>query len=304
VNSKAYAGNLPLAAVEREFHTGTVVLHYEEGPDNGPPLVLLHGLARNCADFELLIPQLSQEWHVFAVDLRGHGKSGHVHRGYSSEGYAGDVAALVEEVINKPTILFGHSLGGVAATCVAASQPERVRALILGDSALTARAFPCGLYPALFEALLRLRVAGGTVEQMAKGLAQVRIPLPGIDERIAIGDLPGNDEAYLMKWAACLQQVDPGALEMTLDGSTWGDYDGEKLMAKISCPTLLLQANPELGGLMSDEELERATQLLAKPKVEKFPLLGHALHLQQPQPVLKAITNFLKELRNSQIGAK
>jgi pimeloyl-ACP methyl ester carboxylesterase len=295
VNSRAHS--TPISQLQHhEFHTGTVVLHYEEGPENGPPLVLLHGLARNCQDFSILIPHLSQKWHVYAVDLRGHGKSGHVQRGYSSEGYAADVMALLQNVISQPTILFGHSLGGVAATYATAKIPEFVRALILGDSALTARAFPNSLYPALFEAMLRLRLSDGTLEQMAKGLAEIRIPLPGIDEHIAIGELPGNDEVYLLKWAACLKQVDPGALEMTLDGTTWGDYDGEALMAKISCPTLLLQANPELGGLMSDAELTRAVELLAKPKVEKFPLLGHALHLQQPQPVLKAVTNFLNEL--------
>lgn len=295
VNYKPQPSKLACLA-DKEFHTGTVVLHYEEGPKNGLPLIMLHGLARNCQDFSVLIPQLSHKWHIYAVDLRGHGKSGHVPRGYSSEGYSADVAAFVEQVIGRPAILFGHSLGGVAATRVAAEHSELVQALILGDSALTAGAFPSSLYPALFEALFRLRVTGGTVEQMAKGLAEIRIPLPGIDEHIAIGDLPGNDEAYLLKWAACLRQVDPEALQMTLDGTTWGDFDGEALMAKISCPTLLLQANPELGGLMSDAELTRALQLLAKPKVEKFPLLGHALHLQQPQPVLKAVTNFLSGL--------
>jgi hypothetical protein len=36
-------------------------------------------------------------------------------------------------------------------------------------------------------------------------------------------------------------------------------------------------------------------QLLAKPKLQKFPLLGHALHLQQAQPVLNAVTSFLQE---------
>jgi pimeloyl-ACP methyl ester carboxylesterase len=295
VNSKPLAGMLP-HLLDREFHTGLVLLHYQEGPKNGPPLILLHGLARNCHDFTILIPHLSQNWHVYAVDLRGHGKSGHVRLGYTSEGYAADLRALLEGPVKAPAVLFGHSLGGVAAIHVAAERPEMVRALILGDSALTAGAFPCSLYPALFEALLRLRLTGGTLEQMAKGLADIHIPLPGIDEQVAIGDLPGNDEAYLLKWAACLQQVDPGAIQMTLDGTTWGDFDGEALMARITCPTLLLQANPELGGLMSEGELQRALRLLAKPQLKRFPLLGHALHLQQPQPILRAVSEFLSGL--------
>jgi pimeloyl-ACP methyl ester carboxylesterase len=278
----------------RQCVTGQLVLHYEEGPKNGPPLVLLHGLARNSQDFSVLLPQLTRRWHLYAVDLRGHGKSGRVPRGYSSNGYASDLVMLLKNAVAKPAILFGHSLGGVVAMRVAAEEPALVRALVLGDSALTAGSFPNSLYPALFDALLGVRLAAGTVEQMAHRLAQVRIPLPGIDERIALGDLPGNDEPYLQKWAACLLQVDPEALQMTLDGSTWGDFDGEALMRKIACPTLLLQANPELGGLMSDAEVNRALQLLARPTLQKFPLLGHALHLQQAQPVLNAITGFLQ----------
>jgi pimeloyl-ACP methyl ester carboxylesterase len=279
----------------RECRTGELVLHYEEGPNSGPPLILLHGLGRNCHDFSVLFPALSRQWHLYAVDLRGHGKSGRVPRGYSSNGYASDIVTLLKSAVACPAILFGHSLGGVTAMRVAAEQPALVRALILGDSALTASSFPGSLYPALFEMLLKVRLSNGSVEQMAQGLAQSRIPLPGIDELIAIGDLPGHDEAYLLKWAACLQQVDPEALQMTLDGSTWEDFDGEPLMKRIVCPTLLLQANPDLGGLMSDSEVHRAMQLLAKPKLEKFPLLGHALHLQQAQPVLNAVTSFLQE---------
>ena len=281
--------------VDRNLQTPNLVLHYEEGPANGPPLFLLHGLARNCHDFSALLPCLSQHWHVYAVDLRGHGKTDHVPGGYVSSGYAIDVAFLLKEVVRKPAAIFGHSLGGMTALRVAAEHSNRVRALILGDSCMSAGDFAHGLYPTLFRALLILRRSGGTLDEMARDLAQVRIPLPGLDEEWAIGDLPGNDERSLRKWAECLIQVDPQAIEMTLDGSSWSDFDGEALMRKVACPTLILQANPDLGGLVSDDELTRATQLLEKPTIEKFPLLGHALHLQQPEPVLKVITRFLND---------
>jgi len=279
--------------VERDLQTPDVALHYNEGPENGEPLVLLHGLARNCHDFSTLLPPLSQQWHVYAVDLRGHGKTSHVPGGYLSSGYALDVGLLLKQVVRRPAALFGHSLGGMTALRVAAEHPKLVHALILGDSCLSAGDFAHGLYPTLFRALLKLRRAGGSLEQIATDLAEIHIPLPGLDEEVKIGDLPGNDAAYLKKWAECLLQVDPQAIEMTLDASTWSDFDGEALMRRVECPTLILQANPDLGGLVSDEELKRATQLLAKPTVEKFPLLGHALHLQQPQPVLRVITRFL-----------
>ncbi len=281
---------------EKLFDAGVVKINYAEAPKRGRPLLLLHGVARNWRDFRGLIPVLSQRWHVYALDMRGHGKSGRVPGGYQSRGYAADVTRLMREVVGQPAVIFGHSLGGMTAMHIAAEQPELVRAVILGDNLLSQGALSHGMYPALFAGLHKLARQGGSVQELAKGLASIEIPLPGVDHPVAIGELPGNDEPYLLKWAECLRQVDPEALAMTLDGSTQADFDAEALLQAMLCPTLILQANPDLGGLMSDEEVRRAMRLLAQPKLVSFPLLGHALHLQQAQPVLKAVTTFLELL--------
>src|ERR1700691_217022 len=75
--------------VERTFDTDEVRLNYAEGPANGPPLVLIHGLGRRWQVFLPIIPALSLRWHIFAPDLRGHGKSSHVARGYHGPQYSG-----------------------------------------------------------------------------------------------------------------------------------------------------------------------------------------------------------------------
>lgn len=281
---------------EHFFDAGEVNIHYVRGPKNGRPLVLLHGLGRSWQDFALLIPKFASRWHVFALDLRGHGKSGHVPRGYTSAGYATDIAKLLAEVIGEPAILFGHSMGGAATMHVAAHHPALVRAAILGDNAFSDDVLQRSFYRELFLELHKLVLTNGSVQELAKGLANIRIRVPGLDHPIALGDLPGNDEPYLLKWAESLRQLDPDALAMTLDGSTLADFDSESLLRKMQCPTLILQANPELGGLMMDEEVERAVRLLAKPMLVKFPLLGHALHQQQPNPVIKAVSSFLETL--------
>ena len=64
----------------------------------------------------------------------------------------------------------------------------------------------------------------------------------------------------------------------------------------ISCPTLLLQASRELGGLMSDADVTLATRVLPHHAHVKFRTLGHALFIQQPEPVMRAITNFIESL--------
>jgi pimeloyl-ACP methyl ester carboxylesterase len=281
---------------ERTFDTGEVALNYAEGPAHGAPLVLLHGLGRRWQVFLPIIPALSMRWHIFAPDLRGHGKSGRVARGYRGTEYAEDVARLIGERVRGPAVIFGHSLGGMLGMWIACHHPELVRALILGDNMIVARRLGNPMYKALFTGLRDLARRGGSLESIAEGIGNISLPVPTTDESVEIRQLPGNDEAYLLSWARCVQQADADAYDMTLDGSALEHWDGETVLRGISCPTLLLQGSPELGGLMSDADVSLATRLLAHHTHVRFRNLGHALFIQQPEPVLRAVTNFLESL--------
>ncbi len=282
--------------VERIFDTGEVRLNYAEGPAHGPPLVLLHGLGRRWQVFLPVIPALSLRWHIFAPDLRGHGKSSHVARGYHGPQYSEDIARLLRERVSAPAVLFGHSLGGMLGMQVASDHPELVSALILGDNMIVARRLHNPMYTALFSGLRDLARRGGAVEQVADGIGRIVLPVTGTDELVTIRELPGNDEAYLLSWARCVQQADADAYDMTLDGSSLEGWDGEAVLRGIACPTLLLQGSQELGGLMSDADVALATRVLPHHTHVKFRNLGHALFIQQPEPVLRAVTNFLESL--------
>jgi pimeloyl-ACP methyl ester carboxylesterase len=286
--------------VERTFDTGAVQLgvrlNYAEGPAYGPPLVLLHGLGRRWQVFLPVIPALSLRWHIIAPDLRGHGKSSRVARGYHGPQYSEDIACLLRERVSAPAVIFGHSLGGMLGMWIASHHPELVRALILGDNMIVARRLRNPMYTALFSGLRDLARKGGSVEEIAGGIGKIVLPVPGTDESVMIRELPGNDEAYLLSWARCVQQVDADAYDMTLDGSSLEGWDGETVLRGITCPTLLLQATTELGGLMSDADVELATRVLPHHAHVKFRNLGHALFIQQPEPVLRAVTNFLESL--------
>ncbi len=281
---------------EHTFDTGEVSLNYAEGPAHGAPLVLLHGLGRRWQVFLPVIPALSMRWHIFAADLRGHGKSGRVARGYHGTEYAEDIARLIRERVPGPAVIFGHSLGGMLGMWIACHHPELVRALILGDNMIVARRLGNPMYKALFIGLRDLARRGGSLESIAEGIGNISLPVSTTDESVEIRQLPGNDEAYLLSWARCVQQADADAYDMTLDGSALEDWDGETVLRGISCPTLLLQGSPDLGGLMSDADVSLATRLLAHHTHVRFRNLGHALFIQQPEPVLRAVTNFLESL--------
>jgi pimeloyl-ACP methyl ester carboxylesterase len=107
---------------EAFFDTGSVTINYAEGPANGAPLILIHGGSARWQGFEAVLPALTERWHVYAVDLRGHGKSGWA-KHYRLQDYVADTAALLLARVREPAFVFGHSLGGMVALMLAAQHP-------------------------------------------------------------------------------------------------------------------------------------------------------------------------------------
>jgi pimeloyl-ACP methyl ester carboxylesterase len=114
-----------------------------------------------------------------------------------------------------------------------------------------------------------------------------------LEEPLRLEDLAGNSEAALVEWARTVERTDPEALAMSLNRSAFADWDPERILPRIACPVLLLQANPALDGLMSDSDVELAVRLLPRARHVRFPLLGHALFMQQANPVFRAVEEFL-----------
>jgi pimeloyl-ACP methyl ester carboxylesterase len=80
---------------------------------------------------------------------------------------------------------------------------------------------------------------------------------------------------------------------MTLDGRAAQNWHPEKLLPKVQCPTLLMQADPKMGGLMSDEDVKQVRDLLPDSIHIRMNGLGHSLQMSEAAPVLRVLTNFL-----------
>ncbi len=119
---------------ERKMNLGSHELNYAEGPQSGPPLLLLHGLPGRWQEFMPILPALVLHWHVYSLDLRGQGKSGYTPDQYKSKFYIDDIVGFIQQSFNEPVILLGQSAGGLAALAVTAAIPESVAGVILGDS--------------------------------------------------------------------------------------------------------------------------------------------------------------------------
>ena len=124
---------------EKNFDTGEVVLNYAEGPQSGPPLVLLHGFKDQWSVFQPMIPPLAADWSVYAVDFRGQGKSGKKPGSYRYRDYYQDVESFIQGNVDEPAVLLGHSLGGIISIMYAARHPEKTRAIVVLDAFMNFR---------------------------------------------------------------------------------------------------------------------------------------------------------------------
>src|SRR3954471_8978915 len=123
---------------EQTFDTGTVSINYVADQASGPPLVLLHGVTSRWQGWLSVMPDLALRWRLFALDLRGHGRSGRADGRYRLTDYAGDVTAFLQRRAGEPAVVVGHSLGAMIAIAVAAEAPDFVRAVVLEDPPLAA----------------------------------------------------------------------------------------------------------------------------------------------------------------------
>lgn len=74
---------------------------------------------------------------MFALDLRGHGKSSHAPGTYTLQNHMLDVISFINEKIESPVTLFGMSLGGMIGLMAAAHYPTLIQSIIVADSPLT-----------------------------------------------------------------------------------------------------------------------------------------------------------------------
>lgn len=290
---------------EREFDADAVTINFAEGPPSGPPLVLLHGGGDRWQHFLPILPSLMTRWHVYALDLRGHGKSGRVPGQYRPEHYVAEIVAFLESQIKERVVLFGHSLGGWIALMVAAERIEEVRALILGDPPLCLERFVSieGSEERvnLWRALRDLVGSGLSVPELASALAELPISVPGQETPMRYGDLPGKDMAHLRSWAEVLSQVDPDVVQYHAEGRI-EEYvekvDSDSALRCMTCPVLLLQADPSRGGYIWDNDAEHALAMLPHGLHVRLEGVGHDLGLATAQvaPLLRAVTSFLESL--------
>jgi len=226
--------------MEKSFDTGEVTLIYDEGPDNGPPMVLLHGLTDRRQKWRgNFVPAFGEHWHQYLIDQRGHGQSGRAAdpSRYRLVDYAGDVVAFLRDQLDAPAVVVGHSLGAINSIGAGATAGDRVRARVLTDPPLLNPRPPSASMPLWFTWVYE------TVSKTPSHEALVAA-CRAFD--------PEADETQIQDMAAQISGVAPETVRAALDGRVMDGIDMAGALRKITCPTLLVYGDQNQGSAVSD----------------------------------------------------
>ena len=109
---------------------GAVKTWYDEHGE-GEPLVLMHGGLVDARFFEPNLAALTERFHVYTPERRGHGHTPDVDGPITYQLMADDTIAFLDEVVGRPGDLVGHSDGAFVAMLVAMQRPELVNRLVM-----------------------------------------------------------------------------------------------------------------------------------------------------------------------------
>ena len=112
---------------------GGRVINYGEVKNDKPALLLIHGQMSTWEDYAPVMPELSKKWHIYAVDVYGHGESAHDETLYYLDVNGDDLIWFIDHVIAGPTVVAGHSNGAITAAYVAAYGGANVVGAVLED---------------------------------------------------------------------------------------------------------------------------------------------------------------------------
>ncbi|MBF9151193.1 alpha/beta fold hydrolase [Novosphingobium jiangmenense] len=287
-----------LGPTSNTFISQRLRLHYVDwGNADKPPLLLVHGGRDHCRSWDWTAEALREDWHIIAMDHRGHGDSQWTEDGnYRTMDLVYDVAQLIHQLDLAPVTIVSHSWGANTSLRYAGLFPENVRKIVAIE----------GLFPTPER------------EAMMKNVPFARRVRDFIGEkRKAAGRLPRRypslEDAYARMKGENPYLTDAQARHLTLHGInrnedgtfSWKfdphlNVDGapyditveqrNELWKAITCPTLLLNGadswagNPDKNGM---------AQHFRNAEVIEFENAGHWLHHDQFDKFIATLKDFL-----------
>ncbi|REC47511.1 alpha/beta fold hydrolase [Chryseobacterium pennipullorum] len=244
---------------------------YYEVYGEGRPVVLLHGAFMTIdMNWGQLIPELSKNHKVIAVELQGHGHTPFSDRKLSHSTLAGDVAGVMDHLKIERADIVGYSFGGAIAYEFAIRNPKRLNNLVI----ISATYKSSGWLPEVRNAFKAMK--------------------PALFEKSPMHDAYDAVAPDKSKWTPFLEQM---------IASAGTPYDmGDSNISKITAPVLIIAGDND--GL-DKAELIKTYRLLGgdqsgdlssmpKSQLAVVPGQGHVSLMMQTATILNYLNSFLK----------
>ncbi|ROO90873.1 pimeloyl-ACP methyl ester carboxylesterase [Actinocorallia herbida] len=257
----------------------------------GPPLLLIHGLADSSETWLPIFDELAEHHTVIAPDLLGHGESDKPRADYAVAAYACGMRDLLTVLGIDRVSVVGHSLGGGVAMQFAYQFPERCERIVLVSSA--------GMGPEVHPAVRLATVPGAAGTLKLISAAPVRHAVLAAEPvlRLLGGVGLGPDLAYMMTRYA--RFADPEARRAFLrtvrgaadiSGQAITMLDRSYLAAEL--PTLVIWGDRD--PIIPAAHAEVARTALPGSRLEVFEGAGHFPHHHDPARFAKVVGEFLR----------
>ena len=257
---------------EVRLSTGIRMHYAEQGESRGEPIILLHGYSDSWFSYSRVLTPLARGSRVYALDLRGHGKTDKPADGYRMRDLAADVVAFMDaKGIARATVI-GHSMGGFVAQQVALAAPKRVSHLVLVGTATTPRA-----------------IVG--FEELGTAIATLPEPVP---------------ESFVREFQLSTVHVPVGAEfintavaeSLRLPARVWRELfagmkatDRAVAIGTSGIPALVIRGDKD--AYITAEETSALSTMVAAAKTKTYANTGHAPHWEEPAAFAKDVASFI-----------
>jgi pimeloyl-ACP methyl ester carboxylesterase len=292
---------LPVANSVGEKGTHRLAVYDWGNPDAQRVAVCVHGLTRNARDFDILASQLAATGRrVLAISMAGRGESDWLvdPMGYNYASYVADCLAVMDNFHIREVEWIGTSMGGIIGMMIAASNPRRIKKLVMND--IGANLSKAAL-TRIYEYVRSMPAAFATREEADQYLREIFKPWNLRDETLWQRFV---ETSLLTRDGQLRYACDPAIAVPLAAGSKnfteVADVNLSPIWKEIQTPTLIIRG--EQSDILSEETVKamRSTNLNAEGIT--YPDVGHAPPLMTDADT-RPILNWLERTLSGMMAA-
>ena len=260
----------------------------------GPPVIIVHGLYGSSDNWVTIAKSLSENYEVFIVDQRNHGRSPHSDD-FNYYLLKEDLREFMDAQGIERAVIIGHSMGGKTSMFFAKEYPERISRLIIIDIAPKSYIIPAGSnletidHKKIITSMQNIDFSQITSreeanDELAKNISSNRI------RQFLLKNLERlNDGSY--SWRINIVSLERN-MNHILEGLNERDF--EKGNGIVGFPVLFIRG-ADSDYIKDEDFVNIILKIFPYAELIKIPDAGHWVHAEQPELLLKNINYFINE---------